>query len=1046
MDAIELRRMDAMQSIKHVHDLKTMLTYFENRLNWDIDLCNFDDIEDISYKFDAEDVGLKAEEFSKISSLRQLRPITENQPWGIFAIEFDSKNFESAALRKVLSGLIPKRRNSEHPMWDKKNLMFLCFWGEEPTRTIGIAHFKDSDSGLPQIKMLHITPRIEDSSRLAIFEGKLRNLIWPQKNISPEVWQRGWAKTFNTTFGQVIRDSKTLTDKLAIKAKEIRSVLLGALQVEATSGHVHQMYHKFKSILIHDMTEEDFANMYAQTIVYGLFSARCMVAKEAKFIPADAIDQIPNTNPFLRNLLKDCFTKNNGLSFDELELTDIIELLANTDTEIILQDFNRITGGGKEDPVIYFYENFLDAYESAQKKRRGVYYTPQPIVTFIVRAVDELLKNEFSAPEGLASLKMQILDPATGTGTFLRQTILQVYENFKISNKCHSSEEIQMLWNEYVPTQLLPGIYGFELMMAPYAVAHMKLAMVLHETGYDFAGHERVNVFLSDALENAEKREQQVGDRDPLAIEAQKANFIKDSEVINIVFGNPPYNVESANKGEWIMKLMEDYKYEPGTTEKLKERNSKVINNDYVKFIRLAQYLIRNKKEAIIAFINPHGFLSDLTYRGVRWSLLTEFDEIYVLDLHGNIMKKEFAANGPKDENVFDIQQGVSINFFVKKSPASSSKQARVYYADIVGTREEKYDKLRVSTFKEIKWQPVNICAPNYSFIIKDFSNFPKYEQGLQVTELFPINISGVKTHDDENLISNASFEKKCDCLYDYRPFDIKHINYDLRKVLRHRNPVMKNFVNRDNYGFVVSRQAVTDNWSHVQVVRNMIDNRLHYSNKGIANECPMYIYNDNTNCRTPNVNMQFVSKFETCTGLRFIADLNEGNDTFSMLDLFDYAYAVLHSPAYRQTYIGFLKEDFPRIIYPFNLKMFRELATYGKRLRNAHLMESPLEDFIITDYPVGGTNVVEKPVFKDNCIYINKTQFFSNVPELAWEFFFGGYQPAQKWLKDRKGQPLTTVEICHYQKVIAVLIETSNIMSEIDENIDLFGYGPALT
>lgn len=704
--------------IRNVKSSEDLVRYFIQNLNWNIDEDDFDEIDDISYDFDADDLGLKREEFSKINSLKQLQQISDNQKWGIFCVEFESKRFEVSALRKILSRFIPKKRNSaDHAVWDQNDLLFLCFWGKDNNRTIGIAHFDDKGQGLPQIRMISCEPAIEERFNIANFESRLSRLRWVDDENDTEKWYEQWSSAFVSGYREVIRSSHELTKKMANKAREIRDQILRIYAVENERGYVHKLFKDFKNSLIHDLSEKQFADMYAQTVVYGLFSAKCMDTTHDDFDARKAVNCLPNTNPFLRRLMRDCLGEGNRkmLTFDELEVSDIVDLLRHTDTELIVNDFNRMTGGGREDPVIHFYEEFLNEYDGEQKKRRGVYYTPQPVVNFIVRAVDDILKNEFGLADGLASEEtkeimvevegkkrrerqtvpaVQILDPATGTGTFLRQTILRIYDNFCEKHKGESAEQIKAAWNEYVPKHLLPRLNGFELMMAPYAVAHMKLAMVLKDTGYDFGSNERLNVFLTNSLEEPGNSDIQLSlyTDDPLANESVEANQAKKNNGINVIIGNPPYSGESANKGEWIMNLMEDYKKEPGGRIKLQERNPKWLNDDYVKFIRYAQYLIEQSGYGIIALINPHGFIDNPTFRGMRWKLLTIFDEIYILDLHGNSNRKETAPDGRKDENVFDIQQGVSICLFIKKTNRPN-ELAQVFHSDLYGTRLYKYDK-----------------------------------------------------------------------------------------------------------------------------------------------------------------------------------------------------------------------------------------------------------------------------------------------------------------------------------------------------------------
>lgn len=605
-----------MADIRTVRDMNGLIEYFSENLGWNIDLYDFDDIEDISYDFSAADIGLKEEAFAKIATLRQLQPMTDDQKWGIFCIEFESSRFEVSAMRKILSGLIPRRRASvDHAVWSQQDLLFICNWGEGNNRTIGLAHFEDREKGLPQIKMISCAPALEDFTQIKNFEENLRKLAWPRNPSNIEAWRQQWSSAFSVGYREVIQTSSALTVRLAAEAQNIRNSVLETLKVETENGYVHQLYSKFRQMLIHDMSETAFADMYAQTVVYGLFSARCMDPTQDDFSVQEAIDCIPNTNPFLKSLMQDCLgTQATGsMAFDELDIGNVIDLLAHTNTDAIIRDFNRQTGGGREDPIIHFYEEFLTAYDKAQKVQRGVFYTPQPVVNFIVRAVDDILKKEFGYEDGLASTEtkrikvrrlskkrnadgkrdmvdgeevvpaVQVLDPATGTGTFIRQVILQIYDNFRKKHRGESEAQIKAAWNEYVPKHLLPRVNAFELMMAPYAVAHMKLAMVLRDTGYDFGSNARLNVCLTNTLEPAGDSEDQISMfSDPLAMESVQANKVKKNRGISILLGNPPYSTESANKGSWIMDLMEVYKKEADGIAKLKEKNSKPLNDDYI--------------------------------------------------------------------------------------------------------------------------------------------------------------------------------------------------------------------------------------------------------------------------------------------------------------------------------------------------------------------------------------------------------------------------------------------------------------------------------
>jgi len=1132
--------------VKNIRDFKSLLSWLSHELNWDTGIDDYDDIEDITYNFDAKDIHLKPEEFAKITSLKQLRPLYEKQPWGIFAVEFEGKRLEVNSLRKILSGLVPKRRNRNHAVWDKNNLLFFCFWGEKNNRSFGAVHFEDKANGLPSIKAFFVSPKNEDIMHLQNFEEKFKKLSWPDlpRNPSPddyEKWHEQWAGAFTSIYRQTIRDSITLTANLAEIALSICRNILDIFAVETENGAIHELYGKFKKALIHDMTEAQFADMYAQTMVYGLFSARCMIDMKndndeerysdikKHFEPRQAIDAIPSTNPFLQNLLKESFSRKDKLSFDELNLGDITLLLQNTDTKLIIDDFNRQTGGGREDPVIYFYEGFLNAYEKEQKKRRGVYYTPLPVIKFIVQAVDDILKTEFGIKDGLASTQtetvsipkkkngkdigietktvpaIQILDPAVGTGTFLRQVILQIWNNFKKANAGQTKKSIQNQWNQYVKNDLLPRLNGFELMMAPYAVAHMKLALVLLDTGYAFDEDEehpdRVRVFLTNSLEEADREEGQgmMFEHDALAEESKAAKETKKNRGINVVIGNPPYSGISVNNGDWILSLLDDYKKEPGGIDRLQEKKH-WLNDDYVKFIRYAQLYVERAGSGIVAYINNHGFLDNPTFRGMRWNLLKSFDKIYIIDLHGNAKKKETAPDGRKDENVFDIQQGVSINIFVKNNKEKlttelygakeSIRLAKVYHYDLYGQRNNKYEFLLERKINSVKWNEISNKAPFYFFVLKSDNNIDKFDKGFLINKLLEINSVGIVTGNDNLNISytkkeqqkkvndlltmeerawRAKYDRKNDstswqylsakneidnidrtklvCI-SYRPFDTRWTYYTGKSGGLYSRPlfsIMHHFISGENMGMVIGRQGQVVGsmpWNLIFLTTKITDFNLYYRGGGIV--FPMYLYEGKR--RRPNLNPKIINEIEQKLNLAFSPEDKESSSpsssvssvvnkkSFTPLDLFDYIYAVLHSPTYRETYREFLKIDIPRIPFPAGTQIFWKLVALGGELRQLHLLEGPKFDKIEADSAPIGKVSVEKVRYSDGQVFVNNDFCFEDVPQIAWEFYIGGYQPAQKWLKDRKGCILKLEDFKHYRKIVLALTETARIMGEIDK------------
>ena len=1105
-----------MADIRNVRDMNGLIRYFSENLGWSIDLDDFDTIEDISYDFEAADIGLKEEAFARIASMRQLQPMTSDQKWGIFCIEFESSRFEVSAMRKILSGLIPRRRNSpDHAVWMQQDLLFICNWGEGSNRTIGLAHFEDKENGLPQIKMISCAPALEDFTQIRRFEESLQQLSWPRDTSNIEAWRQQWSSAFSVAYREVIQTSSALTVRLAAEAQNIRNQILSALSVEVENGYVHQLYQKFRETLIHDMTETAFADMYAQTVVYGLFSARCMDPTQDTFSVEEAITCIPNTNPFLKSLMRECLgaQATSRMAFDELDIGNVVDLLAHTNTDAIIRDFNRQTGGGREDPVIHFYEEFLTAYDKAQKVQRGVFYTPQPVVNFIVRAVDDILKTEFGYADGLASTEtkkikvtrkskkknergfitdvedteevpaVQVLDPATGTGTFIRQVILQIYENFRKKHQGESEAQIKAAWNEYVPKHLLPRINGFELMMAPYAVAHMKLAMVLRDTGYEFGTDARLNVCLTNTLEPAGDAEDQISFfTDPLARESVQANKVKKNGGISVLVGNPPYSTESANKGQWITQLMEVYKEEPDGTGKLRERNSKPINDDYVKFIRFGQAVIESTNGGVLAYINPHGYEDGPIFRGMRASLLRHFDQIYVFDLHGNSNRQETAPDGSKDENVFDIKQGVSIIILVKTKGISRTTTVKRF--DLYGTRDTKYTFLNAHSIHEISWRTIIPAAPQFMFLSEDSGEKKKYESGISLRELFGVNGTGVLTKRDElcvhftpesalqAAVDMATLPEELvrgkyhipddvrDWKYDwarkdvcesgvkkekvqpilYRPFDIRYTYYtgNSRGFMGWPvDAVMKHLINTRNIALVTARSNKAGNSSHFFVSQYMVEYKCgeRTTNSSVF---PLFLCESGITGKQSNLNEEALRRISSILHLEHSDNATDPKKYFSSFDVFAYVYAVLYSKRYREKYGEFLNRDFPIVPWPQDADMFWSLSTLGVELINLHTsVENRSDCQSIAFVPDGGW-LVSKVSFQGNRVYINRGSYFSGVSDEMWTFLIGGYEVLQRWFKDRKGQTLTSADVEHYKQMIQALIETQRIMKEIDEVIEL--------
>lgn len=931
-------------------------------------------------------------------------------------------------------------------------------------------------------------------------------------------------KNFALTVSQSIKSPTKLAQMMAGKAKLMASVIENSLnnddEQEQRSQLKSQML-SFQQMLIHDIDNKAFADIYSQTIAYGMFAARYHDPTLPTFSRMEAAELIPKSNPFLRKLFQDIA----GFDLD-IRLTWIVDELVNiflaSDVALIMRNFGKSTK--QEDPVVHFYETFLGEYNPALRKARGVWYTPQPVVNFIVRAVDDILKTEFDLPQGLADTskikikkkavtqatadrrsklkevetevevhKVQILDPATGTGTFLAEVVKHIHKKF---------EGQQGIWSKYVTKDLIPRLNGFELLMASYAMAHLKMDMLLTETGYKPTDDQRFRIFLTNSLEEAHPDTATLFSS-WLSDEADQANAIKRDAPVMVVIGNPPYSGESSNKGEWIMNLMEDYKKEPGGKEKLKERNPKWINDDYVKFIRFGQHFIDKNGVGILAFINPHGFLDNPTFRGMRWNLLKSFDTIYTIDLHGNSKKKETTPDGSIDQNVFDIMQGVSINLFIKTGKKKQEDLAEVFHYDLFGKRDIKYNFLSNNSIKTIDYKKLPNVAPNYFLVGKDFDVQEAYNKGFSLNKLFEVNSAGIVTARDEFTIhftketvkktieefvelENETARRKFNLGKDVRDWsvlgakkDLNNSGLDFSNIVKikyrpfedrftyftgvskgfhcmPRGEVMRHMFKKENLSLICPKQ-VPDKENSGVFISKFISGHKTCSAYNINNIFPLYLYPEitsqqtlgNNNNRIPNLNPKIIKQIADDLGLTFTYEKEpESNvcfvnsyevrtefiQSFAPIDILDYIYAVLHSPSYREKYKEFLKIDFPRVPYPTDAKIFWQLVKLGGKLRQIHLLESSIVEKYITQYPEDGDNIVTKPVYKDGNVYINDNQYFANVPQVSWEFYIGGYQPAQKWLKDRKGRELSYEDILHYQKIIVAMSETDRIMKEIDK------------
>lgn len=941
-------------------------------------------------------------------------------------------------------------------------------------------------------------------------------------------------RDFCVHVGQTIKSPKKLAEMMAGKARLLSDVIGKALTSDVDNQQnstLKEQMHAFKDILIHDITPKGFADVYAQTIAYGMFAARLHDPTLKTFSRQEAAELIPKSNPFLRKL----FGYIAGPDIDDRIkwiVDNLTEIFLACNVEDILKNYGKATK--MEDPIIHFYETFLSEYDPKLRKSRGVWYTPQPVVNFIVRTVDDILKREFGLPQGLADTsktkitvntqipdkrsstgyrqteqevhKVQILDPATGTGTFLAEVVKHVHEKFVGQ---------EGIWSGYVENHLMPRLNGFELLMASYAMAHLKLDLLLKETGFKPTKNQRTRVYLTNSLE---EHHPDTGTlfANWLSTEANEANHIKRDTPVMCVIGNPPYSGISSNNGKWISDLIEDYKYVDGIH--FNERKH-WLNDDYVKFLRYGQHFIEKNGSGILAFINPHGFLDNPTFRGMRWNLLKTYDKIYTIDLHGNSTKRETAPDGSVDQNVFDIMQGVSINIFIKTGKNKPNTPGKVLHFDLYGKRLFKYDFLVNNTLDSIDFQEVKSIQPNFFFVPKDTESLEDYNSGFLTSDLFPTQSMGItsardsfiidfKKEDLKNRIIDFSnleideavtrekyFGNKKERKYlkgdtrgwkmsearraiannnhndffqpiSYRPFDTRTIYYSSLMVDWGREEVMKHLI-KDNISLCLVKVG-RDSDAHNYFVSNHITDKSISSSLDNSNVFPLFTYSEDCENqanmqglrRTPNLDPKIIKLIEVKLGLTFLhysGDIgnvcmdksyevrNEYKENFAPLDLMDYIYAILYSPTYRKKHKEFLKIDFPRVPYPEDPKTFWQLVELGSQLRQLHLMVSQKTEEYITSYPKDGSNTITTKIGKKDWklfdsenqlgrIWINDTQYFDKIPLTAWEFYIGGYQPAQKWLKDRKGRTLDYDDILHYQKIIVTLTETDKVMGKIDE------------
>ena len=905
-------------------------------------------------------------------------------------------------------------------------------------------------------------------------EGELR----ASASLSPAGETHALETLLNRFFGAGalnITTPEVLATHLARRTRELQIQIATAVADEEST--LFRMFKAFQEQLLATLTPADFADMYAQTLAYGMFAARYTLPNATNFSRSTAADALPNSNPFLIELFQQITSRRLQNQNVTWILDEIATLLRSVSTDMLRTAFDARTHA--EDPVIHFYETFLAAYDARRRVDRGVYYTPQPVISYIVRSVDALLKTALQKRDGLADTDALILDPATGTGGFLMEVLTHIRQHvIEIDGAA--------AWAPYVNTSLVERLFGFELLVAPYTIAHLNLSRFLQAHGWTATDTERLQIYLTNTLEEAVEREGHIF-AEFLTDEANAAVSVKRDLPLLVIVGNPPYPRSSANPSRdargrlnFIGGLIEDYKTIDG--QSLGERNYQGLQGDYVKFVRWGQWRIDKNGEGVLGYIVNNGFLDGILFRGMRHSLMQSFNVIYHLNLHGNTRVGEELPEGQSDENVFDIQQGVSILLCAKER--NNPAPAKVYYADVWGNRVEKYRALSAIDVQSTEWQELHPTAPLYLFVPHQTEHAAEYETGWRIDDIFQESSLGVVTARDKltihftqeavrqtvtdfvslpaetarekynlgrdrrdwqvrlaqaDLRNHPDVEKHIAPIR-YRPFDTRFTYYTGQSRgfhCRSRTAISTHLLAGENTALCVCRGSGTAVWRHLSVTDKITD-AAHISNKGSPTHVfPLYLYPHSAELElstehSVNLKPDFLKALAEKLGVPRTAQTGLP-DGISPEAILAYIYAVLHSPTYRERYAEFLKYGFPRIPLPTDMAQFQKLAGFGHTLIDAHLGRHELPA-APSRFEGEGDSVVGRVQYRDGHVWINATQYFSDVQLAVWEFEVGAYQVCEKWLRDRRGEALSHADIRQYRQVLAAVAETLKVTKMIDE------------
>ncbi|GAA8114929.1 DNA methyltransferase [Helicobacter pylori] len=876
-------------------------------------------------------------------------------------------------------------------------------------------------------------------------------------------------KSFFNHEAAPITNAKDFATHLSPRTRYLKNALIKYQE----KTQVSSIFKNFKAYLYEELSFEDFSDALAQTLTYSLFLAKLNHPFEK--IDLDNVrSSIPKNFAVIREMA-DFLKKLDEIKDIQWLLNEILSSINHVDMDSILKDLND-----DKDPYLHFYETFLSAYDPKLRESKGVYYTPDSVVKFIINALDSLLKTRFKdAPLGLKSAldneNIKLLDFATGTGTFLLEAFRKALEMRKTSDGGISTKE-----DKY--QNLLKQFYGFEYLIAPYAIAHLNLSQAFKEEfKKPLKENDALKIILTNTLIQPSEIAAYRGLNPIFETELLNAQEIKKDENILIITGNPPYSGASSNEGlfEWEVKATYGIEPEFQTIEiekkvklidKIKallssiqiqkqgdksvkntnkdalknlkqiyskyklqnEQNPKWILDDYVKFMRFAQNKIESLGHGLFGFISNNAFLDNPTFRGLRHSLLECYDELYILNLHGNARKKEKTPQGADDENVFNIKQGVSINLFVKK--AQTTKQ-KIHYYDVYGQRAEKYAFLAQNDLNSIEWLEIAPREPFYLLLPLETRLLNEYEQGFSVKDMFQISSVGIVTGRDRIFIANNTeslkeqvlkycneFNEQCIKDIHYRPFDIRKVYYDTKKLERARENTFKHMLppppptnpktpnqTRKNVALNTPRQLKNNDksWMQCFISSHINDQGLSSGGNGAGVNYPLYQFNN------PNYTENFTPKFRDFIDKHY-------NHAFEPLEILGYIYALLYSPNYRKRYEGFLKIDYPKILFTENKDLFKALSLLGIELIGLHVLNQESLNYSfekLKDATIGEsryspsdklTEAHERnPIIKklsynepEQRLYINHSAYFVGVSQEIYDYRIGGYCVFRQILK----------------------------------------------